>query len=331
MTLAEFDKIKSFALLGPGFSGGRTLFLSGLQPATSPPLLVFASFESDGNRPECYGADRIEEVSIELVPLSTKPVITLDDSYYAKHIDEIREAIARGDVYQVCYTRRAQLNQISAPDLAAVLCRYGIPKYFAWVRLPGDREFISASPELFFEVNGSTVHTQPMKGTARAGDSSFLELSEKDRAELAMITDLLRNDLTPVCKPRTVQVTNERRTITLPYAIQTVSDVKGELIDGATPLDVLASLHPGGSVTGAPKQAAFEHICKLEPTPRGAYCGSVGFWQGDRAVSSILIRTAERTNSGWTYGVGSGVVFDSDAESELNELRIKLGALGQIE
>ena len=146
-----------------------------------------------------------------------------------------------------------------------------------------------------------------------------------------MITDLLRNDLTPVCKPRSVRVTNERRTIVLPYAIQTVSDIEGELMDTATPLDVLAVLHPGGSVTGAPKQAALEHIRRLEPTPRGQYCGSLGLWQGDRAVFSILIRTATKTPIGWTYGVGSGVVYDSDAESELRELRIKLGALGDIE
>lgn len=331
MTFAEVDKLNSFALLGPGFAEGRIFLLSYLQPSTSPPLLVFAPFESDGNRPECFGADRIEEIEIELVPPSTKPNVTLDDSDYATHIDEIRQAIARGDVYQVCYTKRAQLSQISASNLAELFCRNGIPQYFAWVRLPGGEEFISASPELFFEINGRIVHTQPMKGTARSGNATVLELSEKDQAELAMITDLLRNDLTPVCKPRTVRVINERRTIVLPYAIQTVSDIAGELIDDASPLDALASLHPGGSVTGAPKQAALEHVRKLEPTPRGPYCGSLGFWERDRAIFSILIRTASKTPTGWTYGVGSGVVYDSDAESELNELRIKLGALGQIE
>ncbi len=327
MKLSEVDKLRSFALLGPGFAHGRTLLLSGLRPATSPPLLVFASFESEGSRPECFGAEQIDEMAIELVPPSTQPSVTLDDSDYATHIDEIRQAIARGDVYQVCYTRRAQLSEISASDLAGLFCRNGILQYFAWVRLPSGVEFISASPELFFEVTGPTVRTQPMKGTARSGDAAVLELSEKDRAELAMITDLLRNDITPVCKPRTVRVTNERRTIELPYAIQTVSDIEGELIDGTTPLDVLASLHPGGSVTGAPKQAALEHIRKLEPTPRGAYCGSLGFWQGDRAVFSILIRTATKTPTGWTYGVGSGVVYDSEAASELAELKVKLGAL----
>lgn len=327
MKFSEINKLRSFALLGPGFAEGRTLLLSRLTTATSSPMLVFAPFESKGSCPLAFSADDIQDISVEPEHPRTTPVVTLDDTGYSDHIDEIREAIARGDVYQVCYTRRAHLNQISASELAAIFCRNGIPKYFVWVRLFDGTEFISASPELFFEVNGRTVHTQPMKGTARAGDGSALELSEKDRAELAMITDLLRNDLTPVCKPRTVKVVAERRRIVLPYAIQTVSDITGELIDNASPLDVLASLHPGGSVTGAPKQAALEQIGKLEPTPRGPYCGSLGFWQGDKAVFSILIRTATRTPSGWIYGVGSGVVYDSDAESELRELRIKLGAI----
>ncbi len=331
MTFTEIDKCSSFALLGSGFAGGRTLLLSGLHLTTLPPLLVFASFETDGRSPAKYSADSIQEITIETAGGNARSCITLNDSNYAEHIREIREAIARGDVYQVCYTRRAHLNLISAPDLAALSCRKGIPQYFAWVRLPGGEEFISASPELFFEINGRIVHTQPMKGTARVDDGEALELSEKDRAELAMITDLLRNDLTPICKPRTVRVTSERRTITLPYAIQTVSDIEGELIDGATPLDALASLHPGGSVTGAPKLAALEHIRKLEPTPRGPYCGSLGLWQDDHAVFSILIRTAAKTPIGWTYGVGSGVVYDSDAETERRELRIKLGALGDVE
>jgi anthranilate/para-aminobenzoate synthase component I len=324
---SEIDNLESFALLGPGFADGLTLLCSGLRDATAPPLLIFARFESDGRHPQTFGADEIEEITVDPDLRAASPEIILDESEYTKHIAEIREAIARGDVYQVCYTRRAHLNQIAAPDLASIFCRNGMPHYFAWVRLPNGEEFISASPELFFEVNGRIVHTQPMKGTARAGDGSVLELSEKDRAELAMITDLLRNDLTPVCKPRSVHVVNERQTVELPYAIQTVSNINGALLDDITPLDVLASLHPGGSVTGAPKQAALGYIRKMEPTPRGPYCGSLGSWRGDRAVFSILIRTATKAPDGWIYGVGSGVVYDSDADSELRELHIKLGAL----
>ena len=153
------------------------------------------------------------------------------------------------------------------------------------------------------------------------------EAIAKDRAELAMITDLLRNDLTPVCRPQTVRVTCDRRTLVLPYALQTVSDIAGELHDGATPLDALAALHPGGSVTGAPKAAALAMIRDLEAGPRGAYCGALGLCAGERSVFSLLIRTASRTGEEWVYGVGSGVVWDSDADAELAELHLKLGAL----
>jgi len=164
-----------------------------------------------------------------------------------------------------------------------------------------------------------------MKGTARPGEGGRLHASEKDRAELAMITDLLRNDLTQVCQPRTVRVASERRVLALPYALQTVSDVVGLLGHGATPLDVLAALHPGGSVTGAPKRAALAMIQALEATPRGAYCGALGLWMDERSTFSLLIRTAVRTEEGWTVGVGGGIVHDSDPRAELDELETKLG------
>jgi para-aminobenzoate synthetase/4-amino-4-deoxychorismate lyase len=166
-----------------------------------------------------------------------------------------------------------------------------------------------------------------MKGTARPGAGGQLEASEKDRAELAMITDLLRNDLAQVCRPRSVRVAAERRVLELPYALQTVSDVVGELEQDKTPLDVLATLHPGGSVTGAPKRAAINMIRELEGASRGLYCGSLGFWTGERSTFSLLIRMATRTPAGWIYGVGGGIVFDSDPREELEELETKLGVL----
>jgi anthranilate/para-aminobenzoate synthase component I len=167
-----------------------------------------------------------------------------------------------------------------------------------------------------------------MPSTARPGEGGWLAASEKDRAELAMITDLVRNDLTPVCRPRTVSVANERRVLELPYAMQTVSDVVGILEEGLTPLDVLAALHPGGSVTSAPKQAALRMIRELEPSAGGACCGALGLCSGARSTFSLLIRTATRGPRGWVYGVGGGIVFDSDPEAELDELTVKLGALG---
>jgi anthranilate/para-aminobenzoate synthase component I len=328
MKLSSLESLPSFALLGPGFFDGQCALLTDLCESSGSPQLIYAPFECPGKSPRTFFCRSIETVEIDFDVPVPNAAVTLCDDGYAQAIERIRRAIADGDVYQVCLTLRADLTAVTGAELVTLLCRNGLPRFLAWVRLPGGDEFVSASPELFFETDGRQVHTEPMKGTARSDHSSALELSEKDRAELAMITDLLRNDLTPVCTPRSVKVTCERRTIELPYAVQTVSDIEGELNDDVTPLDVLASLHPGGSITGAPKQAALEFIRELETTPRGAYCGALGLWRNDRSVFSLLIRTAERTGDRWIYGVGSGVVYDSAAEVEHREWLIKLGALG---
>jgi para-aminobenzoate synthetase component 1 len=185
-----------------------------------------------------------------------------------------------------------------------------------------------------------------MKGTARAGEGGKLEASEKDRAELAMITDLLRNDLTPVCLPRTVEVRCARRFVELPYATQAVSDVVGALAPGWAAGRARGAA-PRRLGDGRAQEGGLELIGRLESSPRGAYCGALGWIEGDddRSAFGLLIRTATRTcarseaerrsevgtmetSDAWTYGVGSGVVYDSNADAELEELRVKLGALG---
>ncbi len=331
MKLEELDASASFALLGPGYGDGQLGLISSLAPsraaAPGAAQLVFASYESIGAQPRIYSGS-CAPCTLESVE-STAPQfdIPVDDRGYREAIANIRDSIAAGDVYQVNYTVRAQLPRISGAALAALLCRRGVPEWFAWVRFPEGDEFVSASPEMFFSVDGSRVQCAPMKGTAAPTHEAWLEGSEKDRAELSMITDLMRNDLIPICAPGTVYVTCERRLIHLPYVIQAVSDIEGVLQAGIGPLDVLAALHPGGSITGAPKRAAMQTIARLETTPRGAYCGSLGIIEGDRARFSILIRTAQRNESGWVYGVGGGIVWQSNAALELHEIHLKLGAL----
>lgn len=326
MRLSSLEALPSFALLGPGFGGGRFLLVTDLAEAGGDPDLVFAPFEADGRAPRrMRGSVQPVELEIDVAP---RPIaISLPAEGYREAVARIREAIEAGDVYQVCHCLLARAGEASGAEILALMCRRGVPRFASWVRLPWGEEFVSASPELFFETDGRRIHSEPMKGTARPDATGALEASEKDRAELAMITDLVRNDLAQVCRARSVRVACARRIVELPYALQAVSDVEGELAPGATPLAALAALHPGGSVTGAPKRAALSMIRELEPRPRGAYCGSLGLVAGDRSVFALLIRTAVRAAGGWAYGVGSGVVHDSDADLELEELQTKLGAL----
>jgi anthranilate/para-aminobenzoate synthase component I len=328
MNLAELETAPSFALLGPGFGGSPFLLLRDLRPAPcADPLLVFARFEQPGTHAFKLAAGSVSPCTIDLDDKPRELDVVLAAPDYANKVGQIREAIACGDVYQVCLTVRALISDASGAEILSLMCRRAVPRFAAWVRLPDGNEFVSASPELFFETDGKQVHAEPMKGTARPGAGGVLEASAKDRAELAMIADLVRNDLAQVCRQKTVRVENERRVLKLPYALQTVSDIVGLLDDGKAALDVLAALHPGGSVTGAPKQAALAMIRRLEPDERGAYCGALGLLTGEGSVFSLLIRTAARSAEGWVYGVGSGIVFDSDPRAELEELRVKMGAL----
>jgi anthranilate/para-aminobenzoate synthase component I len=282
----------------------------------------------EGRGREAPGFDG--EVTVLDGPVLPEPAVvepTLDDAGHTAAVETIRAAIAAGDVYQVCLTVRARLAPVPGAALLARMAARGLPRFAAWVRLPGVGEFVSASPELLFAIEGARIRSEPMKGTVGPRGSAALAASEKDRAELAMITDLVRNDLTPLCRPHSVTVRAARRFVRLPYATQTVSDVEGELQPGVTALDALEALHPGGSVTGAPKTAARAMIARLERAPRGAYCGALGLAVGGRTTVSLLIRTASRDADGWVYGVGGGIVYDSDPQAEHRELRVKLGAL----
>ena len=223
-------------------------------------------------------------------------------------------------------TTRVDLGPVSGPALFARLMARGNPRFAAWLRLDG-LELISASPELFFRIDGRTLTTEPMKGTAAVGGGEALIGSGKDDAELAMITDLMRNDLTRLCRPRSVRVTAERRLLQLPYAVQAVSEVQGVLDEGVGLEAVLAALHPGGSITGAPKEAAVEWIARLEPDAREAYCGALAWVGAEATVASLLIRTAFRRGERFVFGVGAGITWESEAAAEVAELHTKLGAL----
>lgn len=325
LELSALREQPAFALLGPGFTDGGHWTL--VTPGTGGATVWLAPYETAGADARRFSGEA-EPVEVSLA--AGEPLdVTLDETGFVAGVASIREAIAAGDVYQVNLTVRARVAPVDGSALLARLCRRGVPRFAAWVRWPDGVELVSASPELLFEVQGRHVRAEPMKGTAPAGQRAWLEASEKDRAELAMITDLLRDDLNRLCAPRSVDVPCARRFLELPYVVQAVSDVTGTLRAGVTLRDVLGQLHPGGSVTGAPREAARAVIASLERSPRGVYCGALGLEVGAAARFALLIRTAQREPDGaWTYGVGGGITWDSDPAAELAEVRLKLGALG---
>jgi len=234
---------------------------------------------------------------------------------YLHTVGRAIEYIHAGDVFQVNLAQRL-LFPARDDSLALYLrLRRRNPATFAGYFDLGPWQILSASPERFVQVR---LRSRWPEADLFAG--SELRRSEKDRAENVMIVDLLRNDLSRVCTPDSVCVTQLCGLETYEYVQHLVSVVRGRLRPGATPLDLLRAAFPGGSVTGAPKVRAMEVIAELEPTARGAYCGSLGYLGFDGTLdANILIRTITVGRGWWQFPVGGGIVAQSQPPREYEE------------
>lgn len=240
-----------------------------------------------------------------------------------------KEWIAAGDIYQVNLAQgfSAPVGGGSLFGLYEILRQASPAPMGAWLGLDG-KEVLCTSPELFLKMSGNVVETRPIKGTRprfRDADEDRrsaveLQTSEKEVAELVMITDLLRNDLGQVCEFGSVEVSGMLQLESLAQVHHLVSTVKGTLRGGEDALSALAACYPGGSITGAPKKRAMEIIAALETAPRGIYCGAIG-WLGFNGESqfNIAIRTLVREGGNLSYHVGAGIVADSVPEHEYEE------------
>jgi para-aminobenzoate synthetase component 1 len=241
---------------------------------------------------------------------------------YAAAIKHVREAIARGDVYQVNLVQHLEAPFEGDPAaLAAALAplRPIQPRPFV-----GDGwAIVSASPELFLARRGRRVWTMPIKGTRPIGGGVLAE-AEKDLAEHVMIVDLERNDLSRVCEPGSVgwpELMVERE---LAGVVHLVSTVEGTLREDVGLADLLGATFPGGSVTGAPKIAAVDHIAALEPVGRGASMGALGrLWPNGDLELALTIRTFAVAEDRVHLWVGGGIVWDSEPAAEIEESWVK--------
>jgi para-aminobenzoate synthetase component 1 len=250
---------------------------------------------------------------------------------YAAAVEQVRAAIARGDVYQ------ANLVQhLSAPFAGepAALAEALAPLRPLHPRpLVGDGwAIVSASPEVFLSRRGDRLVTMPIKGTRPAGVDVD---DEKDAAEHTMIVDLERNDLSRVCDPGSVRWPELMAQRELAGVTHLVSTVEGRLRRGAGLAEILAATFPGGSVTGAPKVSALDHIARLEPVGRGASMGALGVIRANGDFDlALTIRTFAIADGLIHLWVGGGIVWDSDAEAEIEESWVKarplLAAIGTL-
>jgi para-aminobenzoate synthetase component 1 len=255
---------------------------------------------------------------------------------YCSSVRRVRDYIASGDVYQVNLSQRARCRYQGDPLQLYQALRAGNPApYGAYLDL-GDWQLISTSPEQFLQKCGRSLETRPIKGTRPRGATAAedrllaadLSASEKDRAELLMIVDLERNDLGRIAEFGSVHVEGLYQLERYARVIHQTARVKATLAWDKDLYHALEALFPGGSITGAPKVRAMEIIESLEPTRRGAYCGSIGYigFDGD-AEFNIAIRSLHLKDGYLDYQVGGGIVWDSDPESEYQETLDKARAI----
>ena len=293
------------------------------KPAGDLPLLSFGLFESH---------QILRTIEAASSASATPQHWTLDTSRteYTDNVARIREQIAAGNTYQINYTIRGRTAEMVDPWSLFAEIAGDVP--FAAYLETDAFAIVSASPELFFRLDGNELVSKPMKGTAARGLTAAadalrrknLEDSAKDRAENVMIADMLRNDMGRVAQAGTVNADSLFDIEKYPTVWQATSTITARTDRPVA--DIFGALFPCASITGAPKVASMQLITQLEKSPRGVYTGAIGYLAPQRrAQFSVAIRTAhvDRRTGCAEYGVGGGIVWDSRPEDEYAECLAK--------
>jgi para-aminobenzoate synthetase/4-amino-4-deoxychorismate lyase len=255
-----------------------------------------------------------------------------DGSAYRARFERVHEAIQAGDIYQANLSFRSRFAFAGDPRaLYLTLRQKSAAAHGAFIDT-GDQRILSLSPEMFFDVHGGKITVRPMKGTApRGADAasdeaarSALHVSIKDRAENLMIVDLMRNDLSRIAAPASVEVEKLFAIETYPTLHQMTSTISARLTPQTRAEQIVRALFPCGSITGTPKIRAMQIIGELEASPRGVYCGAIGHFAPDGSAHfNVAIRTLTIAGGKGELGIGGAVVYDSTAQSEYAECLLK--------
>ncbi|WP_216853458.1 chorismate-binding protein [Phytoactinopolyspora halotolerans] len=258
-------------------------------------------------------------------PSSDSWTTSLDRDQYMAAVEEVRQRIAAGTVYQVnvCRVMSAPLPSLGRSGLVPLAVRlaerHDAP-FGGLIQVPGMR-VVTASPELYLRRRGGKVWSSPIKGTGR----TEADLTPKDEAENVMIVDLVRNDLSRVSRTGSIAVEELLSVEKHPGLVHLVSTVSGILDDAAGWADLFDATFPPGSVSGAPKSSALQAIADLEPVPRGPYCGAIGWVDADTGEGELAvgIRTFWADDATLRFGTGAGITWGSDPAREWAETELK--------
>ena len=300
--------------------------LAGLMPEQrDTPLLQFGVFEHYDTQTEILKPDETDFSGLTLKP-------DWDFDQYKSRFDRVMAYIEAGDVYQINLTFPMRGVYHGETEALYRALRHRQPGRYGGVISLGGPDILSLSPELFFQTTGADIRMRPMKGTARrqadpVQDAALRDAMRHDlksQAENLMIVDLLRNDVSRIAEKASVTVPELFTLETYPTLHQMTSQIRARLRPDTDFRQIIQSLFPCGSITGAPKIRAMEIIHELEPAPRGAYCGAMGYIDpnGDMCFN-VAIRTLTLGQGEAVYNVGGGLVLDSRAEDEYAECLLK--------
>ncbi|MFN9711177.1 MAG: chorismate-binding protein [Bacteroidota bacterium] len=285
----------------------------------------------------------VEEDHASSVSAPVKLCETISRQDYLKRLEQVKAHILRGDCYELNYciefiAEDARVNPLGLYEQLASIS----PNPFAAYYRIGDLYLLCASPERYIARQGDKIFSQPIKGTVKRNKEDlqednrlkiYLTESTKEKSENVMVVDLVRNDLSRVCLPASVQVEELFGVYTFPHLHHMISTVSGHLREGIQFSDIIRATFPMGSMTGAPKKRVLELIDRYEPTARGIFSGALGYItpEGDFDFNVVIRSIAyDQSTKHLSYHVGSGITGYADTEREYEECLLKAGAISQV-